>query len=431
METTGQTEPRSWVGYMCPGCDGVFRQESGNGGRYAICPNCDEVLQLPGAGIEGDASAPEAAEAPPAPATDPRPPPVAAQTADAPPPEATTDADEPELGDFRTVEEANALASRSGRRRVRRKKRQRSRAAAQDLSWETTPAGSSDQRTPLSLKILLGAAAALALVASLLILGLWSGEEKGPAPPVAFYPDVAAPEKAAPEPGPASTTPALDAAMNPQVTLAQVEDAVTRFFEATSVDEIAPLVRNPEVSVARMKDYYSDRPVHPAGLRNVVTGSGLRAVGSLLSVAVELEDFTRKSIAFEMSADGLRIDWESWVGWCEMDWTVLEEKRPTTPTLMRSLCELVNYYNFDFNDEERWQSYQLVSQDLEHSIYGYARKGSLLDVKLRAMAEGPRPRFALTARVRYPEDATRHDQVIIDSIVSAGWVTTTDNSATK
>ena len=204
-------------------------------------------------------------------------------------------------------------------------------------------------------------------------------------------------------------------------TLTAIENAVRKFFAATTVDELAATVRGGDITAARMRDYYRDRPIHPAGLREVAVDGNVQATGALRSVVVLLDDFSARAIAFEEVDGRFVVDWESWVAWGEMEWADLIEKRPSDPVLLRVKCSQVDYYNFDFSDDRRWTSFLLQSGDGKSSLYGYVPRLSTLEHQLTPRPGADRGQ-AMIVRIRYPEEATRGDQVIIDSLVTSGWV---------
>ncbi|MEO7098882.1 MAG: hypothetical protein ABI162_05940, partial [Luteolibacter sp.] len=79
-----------------------------------------------------------------------------------------------------------------------------------------------------------------------------------------------------------------------------------------------------------------------------------------------------------------------------------------------------DYYNFDFNDDMKWQSYRLVSPDGEHAIYGYVEKSSLLDGRIRPNADVKSTPLMLS--LKFPPGSTSSNQVLIDQFITEGWV---------
>jgi hypothetical protein len=79
-----------------------------------------------------------------------------------------------------------------------------------------------------------------------------------------------------------------------------------------------------------------------------------------------------------------------------------------------------NYYNFDFSDEAKWKSYTLLSHDEKYQIYGYVELGSPIATAIGEALE-PGDRF-FTLSLKFPENAESNNQVIIERVISNGWV---------
>lgn len=95
--------------------------------------------------------------------------------------------------------------------------------------------------------------------------------------------------------------------------------------------------------------------------------------------------------------------------------------RPTEPMTFRVKCENSDYYNYKFADDRTWQAFRLESPDGERTLYGYVPRDSPLAKEMTPL--DPEVRLStLTLRLRYPEGAERADQVVVDRVVTTGWV---------
>ena len=156
------------------------------------------------------------------------------------------------------------------------------------------------------------------------------------------------------------------------------------------------------------------------------TGREVVRQGRAMTVKVRTSGMDVKPMAFFMTPEGLKIDWESWAGWSEMPWEEFLSSRPVSGKLFRVWLSPVDYYNFAFSDDLKWQSYLFESPDGEHSVYGYVERGSVLDNRLR-----PSPDVnmtPLTVMLSFPENATSRNQVLVGKIVAEGWTLETDES---
>lgn len=214
--------------------------------------------------------------------------------------------------------------------------------------------------------------------------------------------------------------------LNESEFLAKAEPLAKKLMEARSIEEILPLVRNPETSSVRIKAFYPDGKITAPGMSAFNTSGEVTTQGQIRVVMVSSRDFEDMAIAFFESPDGLKIDWESWVGWSEISWDNFLTTKPSESALFRVTLSAVEYYNFAFSDESKWQSYQLMSPDGTHSIYGYAEKDSLLNAKLKLSPDVKR--ISVTLALKFPPNDAASNQVAIDKFLADGWVLETEKS---
>lgn len=203
------------------------------------------------------------------------------------------------------------------------------------------------------------------------------------------------------------------------VFLDQARQLAEKFLSATHVDELTELVRNPEVTLPRIRDYYADGKIDAVGMSDFNTRSNVKEQGPFRIVSVRTREFLHKSMAFVETPDGLKIDWEGWVGWSEMPWDRFIEEKPTEPKLFRVLARRVAYYNFDFSDDQVWRSHRLDSPDREFSLFGYTEVGSESDSSLIVSPEMREAPYSLY--LCFPENAKSSNQVRIAKVASNLW----------
>jgi hypothetical protein len=304
-----------------------------------------------------------------------------------------------------------------GQGRPKKNKRRRGKKAsgAKDHSWEQAPQSSRIRRgenSKMQMMLVAGGLLFAAIVAGMLVPMLTSK------PPV-----VSAIEKPADviadviakvvEVAPVAQRTAASI-------LSEAEPLAKKFLEATAVDEVLAIVRNPGVAEARMREYYPDGKIEPAGLSKFNSGSGIITKGKLVSVPVITRDHGEKALGFVETPEGLKIDWESWVGWSELPWEKFLSTKPTTGQVFRVILSPVDYYNFGFSDDFKWQSYRLESPGKENGIYGYVERGSELDKRIRPNAD--EKEVMLTLSLKFPLDPKSSSQVAIEKFICSGWV---------
>lgn len=192
------------------------------------------------------------------------------------------------------------------------------------------------------------------------------------------------------------------------------------FLDATTVEQIMPLVHNPETAEARIHRYYPNGLIEPQGLKDFNLGQAMQIKGNAVSFVVRNNDFDARTIVFIDGPQGLKVHWESFVGWSEMAWQEFTTQKPTAAKIFRVIVAPVEYYNFDFKDDKKWQSYSLQSSDKTLLIYGYVERESVLNFKIKLNPDVKNAPMILA--LKFPEAATTANQVIIESQVADGWI---------
>lgn len=202
--------------------------------------------------------------------------------------------------------------------------------------------------------------------------------------------------------------------------IALAQPIAEKFLNATEVDQILPLVNDAENVSQKIRDHYPEGKINAPGLSKFNSSGRVSYKDSFAAVTVLTPDYQRKQLAFIDTDEGLKIDWESWVGWSEIPWEKLSEERPPNQTLVRAMLKWVDYYNFAFADEDKWRSYRLLSPDGENMLYGYTERNSLLDQRLRPGEQNAT--VAVTLKIHFPEGDESGKQVVIDEYIADGWV---------
>lgn len=296
------------------------------------------------------------------------------------------------------------------------KRRRSKKKGPADHSWENAPKENRLRRGELrKMRLLLVGTGLLFLV---IVAGVIYSLRTGGSPTVVRPIEIA--ESSA---GEKDLKPELDAAPAPRSDLsilAEGESLVSRFLDATSVDELLTIVRNPEVTESRMREFYPDGKVEAVGLSKFNPGGGFSTKGIVHRVPLQTRSLDDRIIVLVDTPLGMKIDWESWVGWSDISWEKFLETKPKTGHVFRVFMSPVDYYNFGFSDDLKWQSYRLESPDKEHSLYGYVEKESMLSHRLL-----PNPDLknaAYTLLLKYPENPASDSQVLIERLIGEGWV---------
>ena len=296
------------------------------------------------------------------------------------------------------------------------KKRRRGKKAGsvENHSWEQNSHGShGGRREKRQMRLMLVGGVALF---SLIVGGVVFSMNRGKNAVVRSVAPVAIPALAATSPK--VVAPLLE--RSEAALLAASEPLVKRFLEATTVDDLLPLVRNPPVAEARMRAFYTAGKIEAAGLSQFNSSGSVSIREKFVSLSVLTRDHEEKALALIETPQGLKIDWESWVGWSDISWEKFLSSKPVTGHVFRVTVSAVEYYNFGFANESKWRSYRLISPDGENSLYGYVERGTVLEQRIHLDAETKS--LALMLSLKFPVGATTNSQVLIERLVADGWV---------
>jgi hypothetical protein len=196
-----------------------------------------------------------------------------------------------------------------------------------------------------------------------------------------------------------------------------------QFLDARTIEEMLPLVREPERVEPLMRDFYRHRPLEPVRYRRLPEHGEIQTYKNFLIGSVETAKLERHSVAVQRVPRPMKADWETYVGYCEVPWEKLAELRPTSPTLMRVRLAPDDYYNYAFSDTGQWQCFRLTSLRDEYHIYGYVRRGT--NLRTEVDRRGRFNRLAmLTVRIQFPKNAPSPNQAEIIELAADGWLHT-------
>lgn len=198
--------------------------------------------------------------------------------------------------------------------------------------------------------------------------------------------------------------------------------AVTLFLEASTIDDMLPLIHDRERLEPLIRRYYKKNSYKKRGFKEILIKQGSRISGNFYTFRVVTSDYKTDSIVcVDQGNDTFLVDWESWIGYGDLTQAELRKQKPTRPTAIRALVKKTNYYNFQFSDDSQWQAYQISTKDSDDILYGYVLSSSAAHLELASFVSEKKV-TALQLKIRYPKANKRASQVIIDSVISNGWV---------
>jgi hypothetical protein len=385
-----QETARRWTGYVCPDCRFVFRVARDHDGSGIVCPSCRRLLRLPGTG-------------------DTVPPLLVEQL----------------LRSVDSPEQPGADGMDRAPRNVRRKRKRKRRESGM-TAWEEKAGHSRRGRDRNTTMILAaGLVALIAIVGTVYMMTLHGEDSQAvdhskatedpgfpEAPTIASLPD-----------GSADSGPELDQGTPDRDNARFHTDAhpiARAFLEAKTVEERLKVVDRPEIVAERIRRHHPDGTIESEGLGDYSHFSQIRMIGSYAIVPLRTRDFRMRMMTFRVDPDGLKVDWESWVGWSDMAWDDFIEQRPQGAHAFRVNLAAVEYYNFEFADDRKWQSFRVISPDEQHALYGYVERDSPAHVALRSTLDEGFTRAFI--ELRFAENAANSEQVEITRVVAENWL---------
>ena len=195
--------------------------------------------------------------------------------------------------------------------------------------------------------------------------------------------------------------------------------AAQKFLDIKNIEEFKPLIRDSERVMPLLRKYYQENPYQALGARAVDVDGSAQVAKRFVSFTVVLRDYSSAAIALELTQTEALVDWESWVGYCEIPWETFIENKVTEPTQVRVKIEPANYYNFSFRDDQKWACFRLATTTDGSVVYGYAPRDAAFLSKLPGRNERE---VTGILKVRFPDAAASSNQVIITDFLQSGWV---------
>ncbi len=108
---------------------------------------------------------------------------------------------------------------------------------------------------------------------------------------------------------------------------------IRKYFESPPAKELAALLRHPDTSMPRYREWSQKNRIVPAVPLRI--GPQFGTAGSLLVTPVKMADGSSRLAALENTQAGYLLDWESFSAWGESRFVDLPAASTTQPILMR------------------------------------------------------------------------------------------------
>ena len=207
--------------------------------------------------------------------------------------------------------------------------------------------------------------------------------------------------------------------------------------------EKLPLIHQPGQAQLLMEEFYGSQGLIDPALAGMISASNLKIGNrSVLAVSYTCGDRLNGIVHanFWRDPEGLRLDWESFVGFSGKGMGSFRVSRLTKPTVFRVLAVPDDYYNFEFADSKKYLSLRLYSPSGEDYLHGYCPRDSADGRKLvEILGESFDPtiatlggngmispqrglHFPITVELAFPENAQSDRCVKIEKFISPWWL---------
>ena len=202
-----------------------------------------------------------------------------------------------------------------------------------------------------------------------------------------------------------------------------VSASLEEFLNSDDIEAKIKLSRSSERVIPLMRKYYQNYDDGPIAFRRISSAGeeGTGIIDGFYLIKVSFPDFSILPVILAYENDRIVVDWESFVGYSEITLSEFISKKPRNSTLMRLNATSDNYFNYQFQEDIYRCLYLRNPEDTE-AVYGYIERGGRADDQLSRIIESGQSIRFLTLKIQYPKKLGGKNQVIIDEIVTSGWL---------
>jgi hypothetical protein len=199
-------------------------------------------------------------------------------------------------------------------------------------------------------------------------------------------------------------------------------EIVDRFVNAKTRPDLEALCRRDDNSREILDAHAKEILSWLKGHRKWVPLHEAKANGLLFSVfAVTHIDKPTRPVYVVQTRYGAKVDVAAFLGWCSAPWENLVTGNATGAAVVRASASRLDYYNYRFNNDKIYQSYELISFGDRPALYGYVLRGTPTAVALEKLVIGNYP-FPVVLSLSEGEPGSLHRQFRITHVLAASWV---------
>ncbi len=224
-----------------------------------------------------------------------------------------------------------------------------------------------------------------------------------------------------------SRTPALAAYDEEKLMVEKATQNLKRYLATEDITEKFKFTRDSEDRIRDMERYLGDRP-DEQGIS--IIGDSLaiqtftRQKKPFLGLVFEFDDVSRRGVVFELTDQGPKIDWRSFVGYSDMSIEEFLQVQPLEPMLMRVVINEDDYYNFNYSDSQAWVCIKIENASRDRSFWAYCPRDSAVHLALvigeKELATKRIGIFEAVVQVRFEEQGRDRKQALLEEFITAG-----------
>lgn len=205
-----------------------------------------------------------------------------------------------------------------------------------------------------------------------------------------------------------------------------VERVIADYLKAGSVEELMPLVRDPERVRPMIEAAWAAEPRRPMKFsRMAIFEPAMLSSRPFWVVRAEVEDGEAQSLLVEQTGEtGVKVDWETHVCHQPMPWDRYISERPAGEALdFRLWAEPDTFYSHEFSSAGRWNCYRLTAKGSEGHLFGYVPADSETAAQLATLSrKSPGAKATVILRLRRPAESASPRGVVIEKVVAPRWI---------
>jgi hypothetical protein len=210
-------------------------------------------------------------------------------------------------------------------------------------------------------------------------------------------------------------------------TIATIHETVRKFYASSSVSEMLQYVRHPDQVGESMKKHYMDHPLSPSEVIDFkdITPLTIGLNGGFWIVLTKMNTGLEGKLVVEVySPTDVRVDWETFVCAQPMNWDQFVKSRPAPYRGdFRVYVALDSFYNYEFEDSDKYQSFKLTALNSEEVIHGYVVRGSeafrVIELSLK---QNGNKKVPMLLRLNLQEGLQSKSGVLIEDVVAPRWL---------